>query len=215
MYTIITFKVKITGYIFVFGVYLEVIMTIREHIKKIALDLFPKQPDGTDTELSKYEKLLMTEYIHPLFNHEPFIAARPLSDIGSVEKIDSYYEKYISLLKKLSPSKVKSLSKIVYSNNETKTNYSEEELKKFNKEFGNAFNILSNYHCLATYLPDDKAEKWNALTTENNKAHESKNYELIMQQFKKLRQDEEFENDPGKMIEIYNRKKKMNEWLNL
>lgn len=164
-------------------------------------------------ELANHEKLLMTEYIIPLSKEKGFISTRPISSIGSIERIENYYENYVLLYKKINPEKTKALSKIVYRNGEIPPNYSPEEVIKYNKEFGNAFVILVNYHCLATYIQDEAAEKLNSWATEFKQANESKNKELIRQIMKKQSSDEDFQNGVFRHMEICRRQNKMIEWL--
>lgn len=164
-------------------------------------------------DLATYEKLLMTEFIIPLSNEKGFVSVRPISSIGSIERIENYYENYILLYKKINPEKAKALSIIVHRNGEIPPSYSKEEVLKFNKEFGNAFVIFVNYHCLATYIPDEVAEKLNSWATEFKQANESKNKELIRQIMKKQSSDEDFQNGGFRHMEICRRQNKMIEWL--
>ncbi|HKC68638.1 MAG TPA: hypothetical protein VKG26_10430 [Bacteroidia bacterium] len=164
-----------------------------------------------NSELQFYERLIMAEYITPLSNYKNFLSVRKISTIGNVEKIDSYYEKYISIYKQLYPQKAQRLINIIYKTD----NHNDKEKKSFHEEFGNTYLILTNYHCLATYVDDDIVEKLDKLYTDFKTAFEADDKEKMRYVLKIQTTDEDYINGGYRHLEVFNRQEKIKNMLEM
>jgi hypothetical protein len=175
--------------------------------------IFPTKTKKLDNkELLHYEKLLMEEYITPLSNYKGSSSTRKISDIGNIEKIENYYDKYTTLYKKFHQDKAKQLSDIVYKSSELNY-YSKENHDVFFKRYGNAYLIFGNYHCLATYVEDEVWAKLTCIESEFKVAYENGEKEKLIRIMKLQSDDKDYQYEDDRCLDLFNRQNLMKAWL--